>query len=482
MKRPRVRFFIEGKKSFTRRNERVFGEVNAGFIKIIEGKKKYERFKISLEERIDADDFGYQHENYKYSPTVLNKYVNRTGDNALMQKINRFENLVIEVYNYFLSQNQTPTASRFKHEVLIRLGRFEREVHVSKPVYIKDVIDGVISDEEKMLNSSVNKKSENTLKVYRTVSGYLARYEKVKGTRLKLNEFTKDTYLDFWRVQDDILKGVIKVKIDGKKEIVTSPYGFLSSSVNKYQKAMITLFKRGKVEPPLDLTDKSLIARKVSNKKDFYLNMSELKLIIESKPMNEKDVWSKHYIIIASLTGMRYESMSEAGGKSIKEYVIGDKNFFYLESKQNKTKTEAFIPLFKPVLDVLGEYGNRFPKFPSNPKMNKYIKDYLSNIGINRKIELKIVPYIDASFSEIRPISDMFATHDCRKTAYTLLATHGVKESTIDLITHPSSKRGKMSNIYNRATLLDNAVKFYREVEERQPKLEEEVFSFQTNS
>jgi|TARA_B110000261_G_C13075717_1_gene353929 hypothetical protein len=42
-----------------------------------------------------------------------------------------------------------------------------------------------------------------------------------------------------------------------------------------------------------------------------------------------------------------------------------------------------------------------------------------------------------------------------------MLATQNVPENIIDLITHPSKPKGKMSTTYNKATLSDNAVTLY---------------------
>lgn len=481
MKRPRIRYFIEGNPKrhiFRNIKERVFAEVNAGFIKIVDGKRKYTRFKISLEEVIRPVDFGYEHKNYKFERSVLEQYCYRTKDNSLWTKINRFDNDVINTYNYYQSNFLQPTAEEFKKELLIRMGRIDRYTEEITLPSIKDVIQDVIEEEEKVLPSSKSKKSENTLKTYRTLLEYIYRYEATGREVPRVDKFDKKSYLEFWRIQDDIVKGKIAIKTEGKRKPNTTPYGLLSSSANKYQKVMKTLFNMAKHKPPVDLDDESLIAKKTSNRKDFYLDLNELKQIIISKPKSENTRIAKDYIVIASLTGMRYESMHDAKGERINEHKTNYGDFLYLHSRQNKTNTEAYIPLFKPVVEVLAKYDFVFPKFPRNALMNRYIKSLFKDLEINRLEKIKIVPYIDKPFDDYQPISELFSTHDCRKSAYTLLAKHNVPENIIDLITHPSKPRGKMSSTYNKATLLDNAVTFYREVKERTEKFNEDVFSF----
>ena len=481
MKRPRIRYFIEGnpkRKIFRKIKERVFAEVNAGFIKIVDGERKYARFKVSLEEVIKPDDFGYEHKNYKFERHVLEQYSYRTKDNSLLTKINRFDIDVINTFNYYESNFLQPSAEEFKKELLIRMGRIDRYKKETIAPSIKEVIAEVILEEENVLTSSKSKKSENTLKIYRTLLEYILRYEAAGRTIPRVDKFDKKAYLEFWRVQNDIVKGNISVNIKGKRRPTITPYGLLSSSANKYQKVMKTLFNVSKYKPPVDLDDESLIANKTSNRKDFYLNLSELRQILYSEPKSQNTRTAKDYIVIACLTGMRYESMNDAKREQIKEHKTNYGDFLYLHSRQNKTNTEAYIPLFKPVVDILEKHNLMFPKFPANALMNRYIKLLFKELEINRLVTIKIVPYIDNPIDDYQPISEKFSTHDCRKSAYTLLATHNVPENIIDLITHPSKPRGKMSSTYNKATLLDNAVTFYREVKERTEKFNEEVFMF----
>ena len=470
MKQPRIRYFLEpnpDKFGMRRRKELVMAEVNAGFIEIVNGKRKYNRFKVSLEERIEPEHFGFEKDNYKFNRYVLEGFANRTKQNSLLLKINRFENDVHTVYHYYLTKSEQPTAEDFKQELLSRMGRTERyKVTQTLPTF-KEAIAKVIEEEDQMLQSARDKKRGNTIKTYNTLLHYIERYELVTDKTLELHQFDKQTYLHFWKIQNDIVKGAITCNIEGQRKVATTSYGMLSSSANKYQNIMKTLIKRTGYPVPLDFDEKGLIAQKTSNRKDLYLTKDELERIISFKSTDPKLNLAQDYIILACTMGMRYESMTEAHDKSVEVNESNSGSFYYIHSKQNKTNTEAFIPLFKPALDVLRKYDNKFPRFPDNSKMNKYVKDLIKQIGIERKEKLTHIPYLDKPFIEEQPIYELISTHDFRKTFYTNLSILNVPESTIDLVTHPSKSSAKMARVYNRATLLDRARKFFDEVKYR---------------
>ncbi len=463
MKQPRVRYFLEpnpDRFGYRNRKELVMAEVNAGFIQVVNGQRKYSRFKMSLEERIEPDNFGFEKDNFKFNRFVIDAYSNRTKNNSLLLKMNRFESDVILVYNYFLANQEQPSPEHFKQELLTRMGRAKRYKTFEIKPTLREAIARVIDEEDKMLISASDKKRANTIKTYNTLLHYIERYEHVTNKTLELDHFDKDTYLHFWKIQNDIVKGLIPCEIEGQRKVAITNYGLLSSSAHKYQNIMKTLIRRTGFKVPLDFNDKGLIARKNSNRKDLYLTIEELEKINGYKTSDSKIELAREYVILASTMGMRFESMAEAFDKMVE---TDGGNFFYIHSKQNKTNTEAFIPLFKPSLDILRKHNKRFPKFPDNSTMNELVKALLKELGIDRKEKLTIIPYLDKPIIEEEPIYNLISTHDFRKTFYTNLSLLNVPESTIDLVTHPSKSIAKMSQTYNKSTLLDRARKFYNE-------------------
>lgn len=481
MKQPRIRYFLEpnpDKFGMRRRKELVMAEVNAGFIEIVNGKRKYNRFKVSLEERIEPEHFGFEKDNYKFNRYVLEGFANRTKQNSLLLKINRFENDVQTVYHYYLANSEQPTAEQFKQELLSRMGRTERyKVTETLPTF-KEAIAKVIEEEKQMLQSASDKKRIATIKTYITLLKYIKRYELVTSKELVLNQLDKQTYLHFWKIQNDIAKGIITCNIEGQRKVATTSYGMLSSSVNKYQNLMKTLIKRTGYPVPPYFDEKGLLTQKTENRKSLYLKNDELHRIINFESTDPKMNLAQDYVILACTMGMRNESMNEACGKSVEVSESNSGSFYYIHSKQNKTNTETYIPLFKPALDVLKKHDNKFPKFPENSKINKYVKDLLKLIGIDRKEKLNYIPYLDEQFIEEKPIYELISTHDFRKTFYSNLSNLNVPESTIELVTHPSKSSSKMARVYNKATLLDRARKFFDEVNYR-TKSKSDIYYFE---
>jgi len=482
MKQPRIRYFLEanpdkfGKRS---RKELVMAEVNAGFIIIMNGARKYSRFKISLEERIEPENFGYQKDNFKFNMNVLEGYSYRTKNKSLMIKMSKLHNKVMEVYNHFLFSDIIPNADEFKNELFIRMGRNERYKETKTLPTIKEALTKVVELEAKILSSSNDKKEENTLRTYNTLLHYIDRFEKVTGRTLLFDNFDNATYFYFWKVQNNIVKGTIKCHIEGHKKVTTTPYGMLSSSVNKYQKLLKTLLQKTGYETQLDYSDLGMIAKNTNNRKDIYLTVDELQIIIKANATENKFKIARDYILLSSMMGMRFESMKEAIGKTVNELESDSGKFYYIHSNQKKTKTETYIPIFKPALEIIKNNNNVFPKFPANSKVNQYVKEFLFEIGIHRKEKVKIIPYLDSPFEVEQPIYELISTHDFRKTFYTNLALINVPETTIDLVTHPAKSSNKMAKIYNKATLVDNARKFFEEVTFRNNRKKSKVYYFE---
>jgi len=481
MKQPRVRYFLEpnpDKFGLRSRKELVMAEVNAGFVKIINGKRKYDRFKISLEERILPEHFGYAEDNYKFNRFLLEANSNKNKSGSIILKMNRLENQIFTVYNFYLTNQEFPSAEQFKNELLTRMGRFERQKVINILPTLKEAIAKVIEDEDKILLSASDKKRGNTIKTYNTLLHYIERYEHVTGTTIKLDHFDRKTYLHFWKIQNDIVKGLLTCDIDGQRKVATTSYGMLSSSANKYQNIMKTLIKRSGYKIPLDFDERGLIAKKNSNRKSAYLKEDELTKIINYTPDCEIMLQTQEYVILSSLLGMRYESMSEAANKLVEIGKSDSGEFYYIHSKQNKTSTESYIPIFEPARIILERHGGRFPKFPANSKINKNIKELLKALGIDRLEKTEYFPYLDKPFTKEVSIYKLISTHDFRKTFYTNLSILNIPESTIDLVTHPSKSSAKMSKVYNKSTLLDRARKFHEEVSFRLKNKESSVYFF----
>lgn len=240
------------------------------------------------------------------------------------------------------------------------------------------------------------------------------------------------------------------------------------SSINKYQKTFMRLLRLAIIDGinvNLNVNNANLIVTKSPATKDLYVTETDLSKIWNYQPTTNEMQLAKDYLMLASLTGMRYESMEVANLETVETFKDGSYNFSYFHSKQNKTETECYIPLFAPAMEILKRYNNKFPTFPANPIVNEDIKELFKLVGINAQQTITNVTYKSGTLIETKPANEVISTHDCRKSFITNLFLAGGAENIVMAVTHPDKKPAHaMSAVYNKSTLLDRAKQFYNEI------------------
>lgn len=469
MKKPVINYVLESKAKNP--NERTKPElitamVHAGFVTQIDSQIKYDRFKVSLGTTIKPKNFGLIKDNFRFNEDV---FVNFSKSNkGVKTAMQIFETKVDELYSNYLINDMQPTAKQFKTDLLIQLRRKQREQ--KKTFTILAYLNDKICLFESLKGSGRKDEiDENSIKVYRTLKVYLERYELVKQIQLTFENFDELIYWDFWNVQDEILRGKISIpKKVGERKIAVQENGFLMSSINKYQKTLMRLLRLAiadGISVNLNVNNTNLIVTKSPASKDIYVSESDLVKICNYEPATNEMQLAKDYLVLASLTGMRYESMEVANLEQIETYKDDNYNFSYIHSKQNKTETECYIPLFNPAMEILNRYDNKFPVFPANQIVNENIKTLFKLAGINAMQTITNVTYKSGVIVESKPANEVITTHDCRKAFITNLFLSGGTENIVMGVTHPDKKPvHAMAGVYNKSTLLDKAKQFYDEV------------------
>lgn len=469
MKKPVIKYRLEAKdKNPNNRNidELIIAFISANFFEITDGEIKYNRVKISLECSIKPKNFGLQKNNFKYDEDIFNNF--SKSNKGVKTAIILFEKKVDELYSNYLINEIDPTPQQFKTDLLIQLGRKKREV--KQTITILSYLNDKIKYYESIIGSGrKDELKDNSIKPYRTLAFYIQRYEIHTKTKLTFQNLDETLYWQFWDFQDLVLKGKIKIeKIEGKKSGTIAPNGFMVSSIRKYQKTLFRVLKMAQSESiaiGLNINNTNLILEDKPNAKDIYINEIQLLKIYNHTPSNEDLQLAKDYIILSSLTGMRFESMEIAHKENIDVYSHDKTNFNYIHSKQNKTATEVFIPLFKPVVETLKKYNNKFPKFEQNHIMNKNIKDLFKEVGIVATAVTESHYYKNGIVKETKQVSELITLHDCRKSFVTNLLIRNTNENLVMSVTHPNAKPNHaMATIYNKSNLLDKAKQFYDEV------------------
>jgi hypothetical protein len=483
MKKPVINYVLESKAKNP--NERTKPElitamVHAGFVTQIDSQIKYDRFKVSLETTIKPKNFGLIKDNFRFNEDI---FINFSRQNkGVKTAMQIFETKVDELYSNYSINDIQPTANQFKTDLLIQLGRKQRKQ--KKTFTILAYLNDKISLFESLKGSGRKDEiDENSIKVYRTLKAYLERYKLVKQIQLTFENFDESTYWDFWNVQDEILRGKISIpKKVGERKIAVQENGFLMSSINKYQKTLMRLLRLAiadGISVNLNVNNTNLIVTKSPASKDIYVSESDLVKICDYEPATNEMQLAKDYLVLASLTGMRYESMEVANLEQIETYKDTSYNFSYIHSKQNKTETECYIPLFFPAMEVLNRYGNKFPVFPANQIVNENIKTLFKLAGINAMQTITNVTYKSGVIVESKPANEVITTHDCRKAFITNLFLAGGTENIVMGVTHPDRKpMHAMAGVYNKSTLLDKAKQFYDEVNRINQTKPSELYKF----
>lgn len=480
MKTPRIRYYLENPKKRKvgerKTKELIMAEISYGFVGYDGNRKLRQKpFRISLKSTILPENFGLLEDKFKFNQQVFDK---ATRNNATIRtRMTKLQSAINILENKYELANVLPQPNEFKKDLLIELGRNKKEIIKDKRIL--DYLYDHISLSE--ANSGLSKRDSighNTIKTYTTISHLVENYQLATKDVLTFQNFDKTKYWHFWEIQDEILKDNIKVVNPNQpKKQRKQPYGYLVNTLRKYQTTFIKVLKdayNDGTETALNVYDKNLVLEKVKASKDIYVNETELQTIIDANVVFDEELqMAKDYIIIGSLTGMRYESMYDTKNAIIETYNDDGYNFDYIHSKQNKTSTEVYMPLLRLVKDILERSNNKFPIVKSNPVINEKLKRLFKHLGIDSLEDVTLKTYRSGVIKQKKPKHQLISTHDCRKTFYTNLYNNKVNPVAIDNMTHPdATKKNRMAKVYNKSNMLDKAKMFVDEIE----KIESKIF------
>jgi len=478
MKNIKIRYYLESKSSdvdLRIGQELIMAEISYGYAIIDKkGKRRYKPARFSLQETIRPNKFGLKENNFRFDEAIFKK--STTNNASIRTKMQMLEAAINELSVDCLIKATTLTPKQVNNQLASKL----RLIDVIEPQI--SILDFIYSKIEKELadsgKSKKTSKKVNTIKTYKTVSHLIENYQIATSETLIFEDFDNKKYWGVWDILDDILKDKIKViNPNQPRKQRKQSYGYLVVSIRKYQKALLTTLRdavKEGITVPLNVYDSNLILVDVGSVKSFYVESKIIKMIVDFDVSdNPRYQEAKDYFLIASLTGMRYESMVAAMKANIETCVEDKYSFSYIHSIHNKTSTEVFIPLLAPVVEIINSRG--FPRIPSNPIINAELKNLFKYIGINRKERVSKVTYRSNKIETFEPLYDLISTHDCKGTFYSNLYSLGVSESVIDNITHPDRKpKNVMAKTYNKTTMLTKAKMFYDEV----MKKESDVYTF----
>lgn len=452
MKSITYRYKLKAKSKFLENRtspELVLAEISGSFRNKVDGKIIYKKFQHSLEVTVLPKYFGKLREkrsvwNFVYDPAIVKK--NEKFNKLLRNKISDFESNIETTATHF--RNQEPTAEEVKKYLLFISGRENRKPEETFPIL--SFLNNHIQHLESLIGSGrKDEVKDTTINSFRNLIPIIKRYEEAKKSILTFEKLNENLYREFWETSAKIKIGDIKVAGYKNKDNKT----FASNTLKSYQTYFLQLCKAAKkkeIKIALDPTDPNLINsanKSKSPKTEAFLKEADILKIVDFVPTTKHLKIAKEYILIASQTGMRLQSMQDAKGRMIQISDESESSFYYIHTIQGKTNTECYTPLFSTALKIIKDNESKFPDFTNIT---------LANLNINIRNVLKAVK-IDNS--------DLFSTHNLRSSFVSNLSLLGLSETVISYVTHPSKKSNSSSvHIYDRRNMLDKAQMFTEEV------------------
>lgn len=451
MKDVKIRYLLRSnKKPLAERlqREKVYAEVSAGFKKNIGGLTIYTKFQFALEVSVHPQHFGILQtkrgtSNYVYDEGVINSYIRFTRH--LKDRIAIFQTQINLAVSYFTNLKIQPSNEEFKAYLLNISDRISLTSTVT--YYVLDFLTEYVQNLRALIGSGKSTEvKENTIQSFETLRPIIERYELHTGKRLTFETLDETKYNHIWSVTNDIAKGIISIETFTRKP---NPNGYSQNTFKIYQTKLVQLIKEAKKKGygiAIDTTSKELIAvpKTRSKKTNTVLSEAEISKVMDYQATTKNLQLAKDYIIIASLTGMRLQSMIASSGKGLERFDDGETQFDYIPTILEKTETECFIPAFGAVRKIVSRNANKIPDFKSLA---------LTNLNLNIRKVLKSLE-IDNY--------ELFSSHNFRSTFATNLELLRVPQTVVSKLTHPA-KRDKTNSlhIYIKADMLSYAKIFY---------------------
>jgi hypothetical protein len=270
-------------------------------------------------------------------------------------------------------------------------------------------------------------RSKHTLDSYKTMIANIKRFVVEYGT-VDLLTLTNEKWETIW----DVILTYKKGEGNYKYSVVQLMQKQLRSILKKLPSNHIPLMNLND-----DLINKNIDP--INEHTQLFLSEDELKKLIKISFENPKMEYARKYLIIASLTGQRYQSMREMSGCPIQ--LNQEYGFYYAHFVHIKTGTHCYCPLF---YDVLKLCPDGF--FLKVDKVNQNGQYWINKVVL----ELEIKNNVNIS------------SHTCKKTFVSLLKPYRVKNETISLVTHPTENYSESCvGDYDKSELIYKSEEFY---------------------
>ncbi len=347
--------------------------------------------------------------------------INQRGYADLNQRLNRLEELTIEIFKEHDFGNIE--ISTFKKELAYRNGDQHRpEDETDRIPSVMEFIDNYVKQRAENINAK-----RGTWKKFLTAYNHLKEYANDKGKTLEYDSFD-------WEFKNGF-----------ENWLYSSPRNHSINYASKlFQVIKQFLFeaKRRGYNTSNIFEQKGWSIGKVKIKK-IALTFDELKKLSDLDLDNNKRLDKvRDLFLIGAYSGLRFSDFTRIKP----EHIVKEEGIEMIELFTQKTDTEVAIPLMPVLKQILEKYGYESPKAISSQKMNDYLKELCQLAGINDKLIQKYSASGRVKEKEVEKWQ-LITTHTARRSFATNFYELGIPASQLMMITGHSTEKQFMAYI-----------------------------------
>lgn len=423
MKEPKITFYL---KSLGATNRPVIMKFNFGYKETnpLTNKTKYVPLVYNTRLKLKESGWDFQ-KNLPLAPS----------DQLIIRDI---KDKSKTVYKYLIDNSieVNPNLLRSELDVI-----FKRKKRTNNVVEICEYI-------EKEICTRTNDFDRKTLAHYDVLTGKLRTYEKENKIILTTSNLNREHYLGFqnqckknlgtansvWGVMKDFKSALTKLRRDYKH---------------------ITFFK-----PSEELSDEEKVQR--VNDPNVYMDLQMIQKLMKYEPKNEKYSNVKLILLTLLFSGCRYSDVFKVIPN--KEFDDGRNKFRYAHFITKKDEgEEVIIPFLKPLEDAFKQNKDKPAREISLTKFNNYVKDLCAYVGFIDEVQLAYTNSQGKKAFIIEPFYKRVSSHIGRRSFITNLI-NVIPVTVLSKITgHRYTTKEVIFN-YNKTTLIQNALLFYKEI------------------
>lgn len=252
------------------------------------------------------------------------------------------------------------------------------------------------------------------------------------------------------------------------KSRLTNKLGYSQDTMNTISTKLRYILKQARIRgynlhPTLFLDDDRLVVGVGKGSRGYYFNEELLLQIYNHQPESEMTQHAKDFIMIASTTGMRHQSVALIYDEHPIEIITPEVDKFYVVMYQaDKTGIKLLSPVMRPAMEVYDRLG-RFPSYNSVTTITRQIRRLLIEIGIEDEVNLTKTIFGVGEVKVTKKLNEVASSHVCRASFITNALNLRMDRNKVKMMTHQGLNDGTAFSLYDKRSDIDRAIQFYEE-------------------